>query len=335
MKEYKIAVVGYGNVAQRLVKLVQKEKDFFREAYDTEAKVVAVCTRRKGALIDYAGIDPDKVKDEDFDKSVSPMEMVETVDYDILVELSTLVIENGQPATDHIKTAMNRGKHVVTANKGPIAWHYKELKELAEEKGVAFFHEAAVMDGTPLFSMKKETLLGCKVTEIRGILNATTNFILARMKDGISYEDAIKEGQGYGFVEADPTVDTDGWDATCKLVSAMNVLMDAGLTPLDVDRVGISGITREQILDAEARGKKIKLLCHGWLEDGKAKASVKPTELDMEDQLAHIDGPSSCIQVTTDLLGPISLTELPEEELGLFRTAYGVISDIFRIARDY
>ena len=221
-------------------------------------------------------------------------------------------------------------KHVITANKGPIAWHYRELRDLAKKQGVQLCYEATVMDGVPVYNMAQETLRGCKITEIKGILNATTNFILTEMEKGVSYEDAIEEGRRQGFVEADPSMDLDGWDASAKLTALMNVLMDETITPMDIDRIGISGITKEDLDKAAAGGKKIKLLCHGYLKDGKAIGEVKPTLIDKNDMAAIMDATMSYVTVNTDLMGEVTVVEHAFEP-EIDHTAYGVLSDLLKI----
>ena len=113
---------------------------------------------------------------------------------------------------------------------------------------------------------RSNCLKGCRIEEVRGIFNATTNYILNEIEKGGSYEEAIREGQKRGFVEADPTLDVDGWDAAAKLTALMNVLMDVSITPTEIERSGIRSITREEILQAAANDQKIKLLCRGWVE---------------------------------------------------------------------
>jgi homoserine dehydrogenase len=258
------------------------------------------------------------------------MDVIDFGEYDVMCELTPINIMTGQPATDHIRRALELKKHVITANKGPIAWHYRELRDLAKKQGVQLCYEATVMDGVPVYNMAQETLRGCKITEIKGILNATTNFILTEMEKGISYEDAIEEGRRQGFVEADPSMDLDGWDASAKLTALMNVLMDETITPMDIDRIGISGITKEDLDKAAAEGKKIKLLCHGYLKDGKAIGEVKPTLVEKNDMAAIMDATMSYVTVNTDLMGEVTVVEHAFEP-EIDHTAYGVLSDLLRI----
>jgi homoserine dehydrogenase len=256
------------------------------------------------------------------------MEIAENVDYDILFELTPLEIFSGQPAIDHIKAALSRKKHAVSANKGPIAWAYESLSDLAEKNKVLFYHETTVMDGTPLFNLVDETLKFCKIKEVKGILNSTTNFVLEEIAKGKPYKEVIEEGKKRGFVEEDPAMDIEGWDAAAKTAALLNVLMGANITPLDVDRKGIEDIDYEQIKEAEKRGNMIKLICYGGIEDGKVVARVKPEEVNKNSLLATITGTTSIVSITTDLMGTISIVEHEPE---IEQTAYGVFSDLVRV----
>ena len=330
MDKIRIALIGYGNVGQAFARMLLRRKAFIEEKFGVEPVITAVCTGRRGGILRPEGIDTEAITDDMFDKSMDAFGILDSGEYDVMAELSPINIMTGQPATDHIRRAMNLGKHVITANKGPIAWHYRELRDLAKEKGVVFCQEATVMDGVPVYNLAKETLMGCEITEISGILNSTTNFILTEMERGVSYDDAVAEGRRQGFVEADPSMDVDGWDATAKLTALMNVLMDVHITPMDIRRTGIGGITKEDLDAARAQGKKIKLICHGWMEDGKPVGVVEPTLVDEKSLPAIMDATESYVRITTDLMGAITVVEHPHEP-EIDHTAYGVLSDLLRI----
>ena len=183
------------------------------------------------------------------------------------------------------------------------------------------------MDGTPVFNLCHRTLPLARVTEVSGILNSTTNFVLERLAAGEDYDDILAEGRRLGFVEADPAMDIDGYDAAAKITALLNVLMDAHMTPDRVDRTGIGHITAADVAEAASRGKAIKLLCRGWRENGAVRAAVKPVQVDRGDLLATIDATSSVISVTTDLMGKISVVE---HDPMIQQTGYGIFSDVLR-----
>lgn len=330
MKTIKLAMIGYGNVGRAFTKMLERRRDFLKEQYETEIAVTAIYTRSLGAILNDNGIDTSAENLPAGNHEFSAVDVIEKTEYDVMVELTPVNIMTGQPATDHIRMALQRGKHVITANKGPVAWAYRELRDMANEYGVLFCHEGTVMDGVPVYNMVQNCLKGCKILEVKGIFNATTNYILNEIEKGISYEDAVLEGQRRGFVEANPSLDVDGWDACAKLTALMNVLMDVQITPMEIKREGIRDITREMILDAAKNEQKIKLICRGWVEDGKVYGSVEPTLVAKDDIYATINGTASVVTVNTDLLGEISVVEhVYEPEID--QTAYAVLSDLIKI----
>ena len=184
------------------------------------------------------------------------------------------------------------------------------------------------MDGTPVFNLVEKTLPLAKVTEVSGILNSTTNFILEEMAKGSPYDDIISRGKAMGFIEADPAMDIEGYDAAAKITALLNVLMDADMTPDQVDRKGIEDITAEHIQKAAERGNVIKLLCSGRRSaDGKVVARVRPEEVPAGDMLASVNSTTSVLSITTDLMKKLSVVEHEPE---IEQTAYGIFSDMLR-----
>ena len=339
MKTLKLAFLGFGNCGQALAKLLSEKHDEIASKYNVDVKVIAIATASKGNLVYDGGIDLKHVLD-DLSKNgkftdgkmisnMSTMDIVDKADYDAICEMTPLNIMTGEPAATHLRHAIARKKHVITANKGPIAWYYDEIKKLAKDAGVGFFYETVVMDGTPVFNLTEHTLKMAKVTEITGILNSTTNFILEEMAKGCDYDDIIRRGRERGFIEADSAMDIEGYDAAAKITALLNVLMDAKITPDKVDRKGIEDITEKDIEEARERGNLIKLLCRGYIdENGEVHAEVKPKEVPFGDMLATITSTDSVVSITTDLMGKISVIEhAPEIE----QTAYGVFGDILRV----
>lgn len=335
----KIAMLGFGNVGRAFARLLTEKQGEILDKFNVWVDVAAISTKSKGCLVNEDGINlsealNDIEKFNHFDKKrkdyreMTSLEVAESVDYDILFELTPLQIFSGQPAIDHIKAAFKRKKHAVSANKGPLAWAYEELRDLANKNRVHFFYETTVMDGTPVFNLVDETLKFCKITEIKGILNSTTNFVLEEIAKGKAYDEVIKEGKKRGFVEEDPAMDIEGWDAAAKIAALLNVLMGANITPYDVDRKGIEDITFEQIKEAENRGNVIKLICYGGIENGKVIARVRPEEVSKSSLLASITGTTSIVSLTTDMMGTVSIVEHEPE---IEQTAYGVFSDLIRV----
>ncbi|MDY0234787.1 MAG: hypothetical protein RBR71_02090 [Gudongella sp.] len=340
-KKLKAAMLGFGNAGQAFARLLMDKHDEIIDKYKCDIQVVAISTNSRGSIVNEAGIDlksalSDLEKLSHFDENrddyskYNSMEIANSVDYDVIIELTPLEIFTGQPAIDHIKTAFNRKKHAITANKGPIAWAYEELKDLAKKQGVLFYYETTVMDGTPIFNLVEETLEFCKVTEINGILNSTTNYVLEEIAKGKEYDDVIVEGKKRGFIEANPAMDIEGWDAAAKTAVLLNVLMGANITPKDIERKGIEDINLKQLEDASKRGNVIKLICHGSIQDGKVIGRVQPKEIGMDSIYSNIKGTSSIVTITTDLMGAVSIVEHEPE---IQQTAYGVFGDLIRVIK--
>lgn len=339
--ELKVAMLGFGSAGKAFAKLLMDKHGEILDKYKCDVKVVAIATNSKGSMVNENGIDLELALSDvknlnHFDKkrkgysNLNSIEIAEKVNYDVIMELTPLKIFTGQPAIDHIKAALNRKKHAITANKGPIAWAYEELRDLAKRQDSLFYYETTVMDGTPVFNLVDETLDLCKVTEVNGILNSTTNFILEEIAKGKAYDDVIVEGKERGFIEADPAMDIEGWDAAAKTAVLLNVLMGANITPVDIERKGIEDITAEQIEYANKRGNVIKLICHGSIKNGKVIGKVEPKEIAKDDIYSNIKGTSSIVTITTDLMRDLTIVEHDPE---IEQTAYGVFSDLLRVIR--
>jgi homoserine dehydrogenase len=330
-RKLKIAILGFGNASRAFSKILEAERVNILSDYNTAIVTTGITTGSHGALYNPKGLHLDSIRDY-YDANgeflnpiqMTSMELAESGDYDVLIEATPLNIHTGQPATDHIKTALKRGKAVITANKGPIAWYFKELKTLAKDNNCPFFYETTVMDGTPVFNLVNDTLKMCKVTAVDGILNSTTNFILEELAKGRDYDEVIAEGRELGFIEADSAMDIEGYDAAAKLTALLNVLMDADLTPDKINRKGIEDIDKKDIENASKEGKVIKLICHG----DNNEAYVRPTLIDKSDMMATIDSTSSIVQITTNYMGKLSVIE---HDPDLVQTGYGIFSDLIRV----
>jgi homoserine dehydrogenase len=264
MRKIKLILIGFGNVGQEFVRVLLEKHDKFSEDYGVEFSIVTVTTGKRGSIINPAGLDLENILAWLHDRgsfnghpdfsAQNAMQIIQSVEADVVVELSPLNIQSGQPAIDHIVTSLRSGKHVVTTNKGPIAHSYEALKKTAEENGRAFLFEGTVMDGTPIFNLVRETLMGCEINGVRGIFNGTTNYILTEMEKGRAFQTVLKEAQDFGWAEADPSMDVDGWDAAAKTSALMNVLMNANIKPGDVAREGIRNIKSSELQALKAQG---------------------------------------------------------------------------------
>ncbi len=317
----RVAIIGYGNVARAFARLLEKKKSVY------PFRVVAAHTLRHGTAYDVKGL---PVEPQFGPPAASVGEFLDRAQAEVVVELTTLNPETGEPALSHIRAAFARGLHVITSNKGPVACAYADLKEEARRRGLEFRHEAVTMDGTPVFNLVRNNLPGVTIVGFAGVLNSTTKVILGAMSRGLSLHEGIAEARRLGVAEADPWFDIEGWDSACKAAALANVLMDARTTPQAVDRKGIGRLTPEKLADAESKGKTIALVSRAHRTASGVKLRVRAEVLDKDDILSSVRGTSNLLVLETDLMGRLGVFTL---EPGLEQTAYGVFSDLIDIAR--
>lgn len=346
MAIFDLILIGFGNVARRLLSLLDELGPSLDAQYGFTTRIVGAATRSRGAAFDPAGLDtqallarfergnplgseaipPAAFLDSALRRSAASARSRRL----IVVELTTLDIAAGQPAIDHVRAALRRGAHVVTANKGPAAFAYRELAAEERRANRRFLFESAVLDGVPLFNLKRAALPGLTVTGFRGVLNSTTNYMLTAMERGETFDAALSAMQRAGIAEADASLDIDGWDAAAKTAAVANVLLGAELTPHTVEREGLTAATAEAAAAARRVGRRLKLVASAERVDGAVCGRVQLLELPETDLLAQLEGQQNAIVLQTDLLDEIAVVQRGG---GLTQTAYGVVADIVAIAR--
>jgi homoserine dehydrogenase len=317
-----LALIGYGNVGRAFARLLEKKRAIY------PFRIVAIHTARQGTAYDLHGL---PVSPKFGPKAASVDEFLDASGAEVLFEITTLEPSTGEPAISHIKAAFARGMHVVTANKGPVAHAYADLEQMARVAGVQFRFESTVMDGAPVFNLVRETLPGVTIRGFQGVLNSTTNIVLEAMEAGQSLEEGIDLARKIGIAEADASYDIDGWDAAAKTAALANVLMQARVTPMQVETKGIGRLTPERVAQVKATGKTIRLVSRAHLagKDG-LKMRVRAEVLEAADPLAGVRGTSSLLMLDTDLMGTLGILE---SNPGVEQTAYGLFSDLVTIAR--
>jgi homoserine dehydrogenase len=339
-----LALIGFGNVGRRFARLLEEQRHTLLHQHDLDCRIVGIATRTHGAAFAFEGLDAvaaahaietgGTVGPPD-DRVGLPRHAVDCIErlaeseapVRVVVETTTLSIEGGRPAVDHVEAALQSGSHVVTANKGPVAFAYRRLVSLAETSGLSFLFEGAVMDGVPIFNLVRETLPAVTVFGFRGVINSTTNEILTAVEKGEEFAPALRRMQSAGIAEADPSLDLEGWDAAAKAAALANVMLDADVTPHDVDRTGICADTAGAAQAAVARGNRLRLVasCHRG-----ERPVVRPIELPSEDLLAGLRGTANAVVLETDLLGQLAITQLGGS---LTHTAYALLADLVTIGR--
>jgi homoserine dehydrogenase len=341
---HKLALIGFGNVGKEFLRLLRAKEPRLREDYGIEWKLTGVASRRVGWIANPNGLDAEALlagRCPDCPAWAAPKnvrEWLEEADPDVFFEATSLDRRTGQPAIDHLKAALESGAHAISANKGPIVYAYRELRDLARAKGRKFLFESTVMDGTPIFSMFPHSLPAVELRGFRGILNSTTNVVLTEMEKGLTLDEAVKKAQEIGVAETDPSDDLDGWDAAVKVAALVIVLMDVPIKLDEIERVGIRAVSPEQVRTARAAGMRYKLICRaertpngvraevGAGVRAGVRASVRPEQLPMTDPLALLEGTTSALRFDTDVFG----LSIIEHKPGVIATAYGLLGDFIR-----
>lgn len=316
-----LALIGYGNVARALVRLLREKHREFPLA------VTGIHTLRHGTAVDPEGLPPNPHFGP---RAVSIEEFLHRADADIAVELTTLNPSTGEPASSHIRAAFARGMHVVTANKGPIAHAYADLRDEAAHRGLGFRFESSVMDGAPVFNLWRHTMPAVKVFGFTGVLNSTSKIVIEAMEAGGSFEEGLAAARKLGVTEADGAFDVEGWDSAAKTAALANVLMDARTTPQQVSTRGITRLTPERMAEINKQCKTVRLVSRARLNGRSLSLRVRAEVLDRSDLLACTPGTSNLLLFHTDLMGTFGTVSLnPQVE----QTAYGVFADLVEVMR--
>ena len=339
---FNIAFIGYGTVGQGLTEILLEKKELLKEKYNFEYKIVAISDLMKGAVYDEDGLDMKSIltlvqngkKLDEYPTGIKGMDSLATIEKtnaDTIVEVTYTDVKTGEPALTHIKAALNAGKHVVSTNKGPVVKQVMDLIDLAAKNKVHYGFEGVVLAGTPALNLAKFTLAGNSIKGFKGILNGTTNYILTRMEEGMSYEQALQKAQDLGYAEADPTGDVEGLDALGKVVILSNVVLGKHLSWKDVQRKGITHITADDIQKAKDEGKRWKLIGSAEIQsDGSLQATVSPEKLPLSDPLAGVSGATNALTYYTDELGPVTIVG---PGAGRRETGFSLLIDLLEINR--
>ena len=318
MKELNIALLGLGTVGSGVVKIIEENRQQIKDTINKDIVIKHILVR-------------DKSKKRPL--NISQYHLTEDIN-DILndnsIDIVVEVMGGIEPTVDWLRTALKNKKHVITANKDLLAIHLKLLEDLAEENGVALKFEASVAGGIPIVNAINNGLNANNISKFMGIFNGTSNFILSKMThEQTTFKDALEEAQRLGFAEADPTDDVEGVDAARKVVITSYLSFNQVIKLNDVKLVGISDITLADINAASALNYKIKLLGKGTYENGYVNASVEPTLIHKNHQLAAVENEYNAIYVIGDAVGD---TMFYGKGAGSLATGSAVVSDLLNVA---
>ena len=318
MKTVKAGILGIGNVGTGTYRTLQLNRDKIIESTGMDIEVTKILNRH-----------PDRDRGITIDKNIyvqDAYDIINDPEIDIVVEL----IGGIEPATTFMADAIKNGKHVVTANKAALAEHGKMLQELATQNGVMLRFEASVGGGIPIINALTSALLSNDFTEILGIVNGTTNYILTKMtEDGADYEAVLKEAQAKGFAEADPTGDVEGNDVANKLSILLSLVFGVEVPPSRIPTQGITAINKTDIAYANKFGCTIKLLAAAKKVDGKVECDVQPTLIPEEHPLASVNNEFNAIFLHGNAVDDIMFYG---KGAGPLPTGSAVVGDMIAIA---
>ena len=342
MKLLRIWLVGTGTVGTWLAGVLGSQRERLAASYGLDAVVVGAASARGGFVYDADGLDLGSLataapglRPPAGGRSHWPstIEGLRATEADLLVEVSASPAADGEPGVTHMREALQRRIPVVTSNKWPVALHGTELAALARSQGVAFRAESTVMSGTPVLSTLTEGLAGALPVALRGLLNATANFILSQMAEGRSYEDALAEAQRAGLAERDPAADVEGHDTVAKVMILSGLVFGRQLRREQVTCRGITAVTGREVAEAASAGGRIKHVATlGFAGPGGAgsvTARVQPEFVGHDDPLVNVNGTTNAVVFEADPVGRVTITG---PGAGPQLAGQGVLSDIIAVA---
>ncbi len=325
----KAFICGFGTIGQSVARVIKEKQEFFKERYGEPLIIVGALDSRS-FVTDPEGLDADVLLESKKNKGTvgdkvyrEIKDALDSIDFDILIEVTSTDINTGGVGLDNIKYALKHDKDVVTANKGPLALRYKELMNLADEHNRYLLFEGTVGGAMPIINLNKYDLAGQKIKSIRGIFNGTCNYILTKMDSGQPFEQALKEAQQQGYAETDPTNDVEGYDSACKVVILANSIFGRNVTFKDVDITGITTINSDAIALAKSNDMVIRLIG----EVSANKLEVAPRLIPRGHPLS-LPGTLNTAEIITEYAGPITVSGIGA---GGIETASAILSDLIDI----
>ncbi|HET9807599.1 MAG TPA: homoserine dehydrogenase [Nitrososphaeraceae archaeon] len=330
----RIILIGYGVVGQSFTKLLLSKLVDLYNLYGMKPRIVA-CVDNKGSAIDTSGLDIQRLLEIKKNKGtvgeyynnnkskLEPIQIIENIDAEIVMELTPTNLKDGEPGLSHIISAMKYGKNVITVNKGPLSVAFSSLIELANFNGISFKFSGTVGGGTPILEFAKRCLKGDRIVSFKGILNGTTNYILSKMEEGLTFTDALNDAQIKGYAETVPSLDIDGYDAAAKLVIMANWLMGMKVALEDVNRNGITTVKTQEVSEALKKGNAVKLIA---ICENK-KLVVKPMEVSKLDPLC-VNGTLNSVTFSLEYAGNQTIIG---RGAGGIETASAVLRDMIEI----
>jgi len=331
----RIILCGFGVVGQNFAKLLLSRSEDLYALHGLKPRVIGIFDS-KGSAASSAGLDLNRLlevkkkfgnirKYHNKEKNANGLEMIRGMDADVLIETTPSNYKDAEPGMSHIVNAMKNGLHVITVNKGPLALAFPSLIELAAYNQVLLKFSGTVGGGTPILDYAKNSLRGERIVSFQGILNGTTNYILTNMANGMTFKTALADAKKRGYVEADESLDIDGFDAAAKLVILANWIMDMKVTIKDIKRIGIRDVSTSDIKKAATNNSAVKLIA-----SCNKELLVSPQQISLEDPLC-VNGTLNAITFNSEHSGQQTIIG---RGAGGMETASSILRDLLDIKQE-
>ncbi len=331
----RIILCGFGVVGQNFAKLLLSRSEDLYVLHGLKPRIVGVFDS-KGVATSSAGLDLNRLLEvkkrygsirryHNKEKNANGADMISGMEAEVLIETTPSNYKDAEPGMSHIVNAMKNGLHIITVNKGPLALAFPSLMELATYNQVLLRFSGTVGGGTPILDYAKNSLRGERIVSFQGILNGTTNYILTNMANGMNFKAALADAKKKGFVEANASLDIDGFDAAAKLVILANWIMDMKVTIKDIERKGISKVTPSDIKKAAARKCAVKLIA-----SCNRELVVAPKEIPLDDPLC-VNGTLNAITFNSEHSGQQTIIG---RGAGGIETASSILRDLLDIKQE-
>ncbi|GED71009.1 homoserine dehydrogenase [Brevibacillus reuszeri] len=316
----KLGLLGFGTVGTGVVRIISAHQEDLQKQTGLGIEITKILVQNAEKSRHISSVDSLVTTDAN--------EILQDPEIEVIVE----VIGGIHPAKEYILEALERGKHVVTANKDLMALHGAEILNKAQEKGCDVFYEASVAGGIPILRALVEGFSSDRITKMMGIVNGTTNYILTKMsQEGAEYADVLKEAQALGYAEANPTSDVEGFDAARKMAILATLGFRVPMKLEDVDVKGISEVSKEDIAYGKQLGYEVKLLGLARRDEEAIEVSVQPTLVPKSHPLASVNGVFNAVYVHGEAVGE---TMFYGPGAGELPTATAVVSDLVTVVKN-
>ncbi|MGD2104315.1 MAG: homoserine dehydrogenase [Anaerolineae bacterium] len=320
MQSVRLVLIGLGNLGRRFCQVLAEKGEHLRSRYDLDLLLVGAADSRGSAYDPVSGLSPERIvsiksnggtiahyPDAGKEGWLAPA-LVATAQADVLLEASPVNLTMGaEPGLSCIRTALRRGMHVATPNKGPLVVAYQDLHQLAADHDVQLRFDGTVAGGLPALYLGRRDLRGAVIKRMEAVPNLCTGYVMDMLADGMSWKEATARARNEGVLEGDGTWDLEGWDAAAKLVILANAVLSRPTGMDEIDRSGITDLTAKQLQSARDQGERYRLLgAAERLDDGEYRLSVAPVRLSADHPLGRLGRKEMGILFETDIYGTIT-----------------------------